>query len=211
MAGPILASDPNTSNSCLPAIRQTPLCCCRRRLCGNPERHRSHLVCERDAVVIAIDADDNGSTHELRAERGATSDQTLRKDDHGIADLHTARLRAADTGGSHVGQQDYLLVGDRNCQAGSAAGVTSRGGACPRRSDYGATTLPRFLPPISRQAVFRLTNNCTFIPRRLLRQAAGPYDAFAAGLGDHRIVTTLLPRQQGTDAAPDRDGAPRQA
>ena len=34
-----------------------------------------------------------------------------------------------------------------------------------------------------------------------------PYDAFAAGLGDHRIVTTPLPRWQGADGPPHRDGA----
>ena len=27
----------------------------------------------------------------------------------------------------------------------------------------------------------------------LLREAAGPYDAFAAGIGDYKIVTTLCP------------------
>ena len=30
-------------------------------------------------------------------------------------------------------------------------------------------------------------------PRRLLRQLQIPYDAFAAGIGDYRIVTTLCP------------------
>ena len=34
-----------------------------------------------------------------------------------------------------------------------------------------------------------------------------PYDAFAAGLGDYKIVTTLCPGGQGTDAAFDVDGA----
>ena len=33
-----------------------------------------------------------------------------------------------------------------------------------------------------------------------------PYAAFAAGLGDHRIVTTPLPRWQGADGPPHRDG-----
>jgi hypothetical protein len=34
-----------------------------------------------------------------------------------------------------------------------------------------------------------------------------PYDAFAAGIGDYKIVTTLLSRRQGTDAAINGDGA----
>jgi threonine dehydrogenase-like Zn-dependent dehydrogenase len=36
-----------------------------------------------------------------------------------------------------------------------------------------------------------------------------PYDPFAAGIGDHRIVTTLCPRRKRADAATNGNGETR--
>src|SRR5688500_10820709 len=70
----------------------------------------AHPAGHGEPGVVAIDADDQRSAHQLGAGRRAKADRTLSEDDNDVAELHLSRLGTGESRRRDIGQHHDLLV-----------------------------------------------------------------------------------------------------